>query len=280
MSPAANSTVTFNLGVNNTLGWSGTPTFVVHHCDGDSCVLTGGNLVASKPAGNCIGCVQIDTAFHVHLVAWSFQLAKNIRPANIGWLSLRLENPKDAFFAGSGVNLSLGSDSADQKVSTFEQGPKACLFGFDPIKSGEGSGLFNIVSTKDTADKSLPTLRWTTYDTDGNPVATDTISFQGQLSIVGASKSIPGPSTFEILSIFPNPSKDIFHVNYLDGQAENVKVEIINALGQIVSTIEEGNQQTGLHSVALNALTLEPGTYYCRLSSGARVCTAPMVVVK
>ncbi len=39
--PGANS-IRFNLGVNNTLGWGGTVSFVVHHCDGSTCTLNYG----------------------------------------------------------------------------------------------------------------------------------------------------------------------------------------------------------------------------------------------
>ena len=46
--PPANKTVQFNLGIDYTVGWSGTVTVTVHHCDGMDCIVTYGPWKATK----------------------------------------------------------------------------------------------------------------------------------------------------------------------------------------------------------------------------------------
>lgn len=43
-------TVAFNLGIDYTTPWTGTVTFIIKHCDGDSCVLTYGPWTPSPPS--------------------------------------------------------------------------------------------------------------------------------------------------------------------------------------------------------------------------------------
>jgi len=68
-----------------------------------------------------------------------------------------------------------------------------------------------------------------------------------------------------ISNAYPNPTNDVFSLQYELEKNEGAKVELFNAVGSLISAIfVDGNK--GVLSLSLNA---QPnGVYYYRLSNG------------
>jgi hypothetical protein len=90
------------------------------------------------------------------------------------------------------------------------------------------------------------------------------------------------PSTFTLSQNYPNPFNPSTTIAYnlsVDGQ---VTLEIINMLGQIVTTLVDENQSAGEHQVIWNAGTNDcaSGMYFYKLKVGDFSTTKKMLLVK
>jgi hypothetical protein len=62
--------------------------------------------------------------------------------------------------------------------------------------------------------------------------------------------------------------------------AAQVKLEAINVLGEVVSTLANGTLTAGIHEFNFNAGGLPSGIYFCRLSAGEKVSIMKMNLIK
>lgn len=80
------------------------------------------------------------------------------------------------------------------------------------------------------------------------------------------------------LNVFPNPASDQVRVAYdLQGQSE-VKLELINLLGERVQVIEKNNQAPGLYQDELATGELARGVYFIRLTAGGSFETQKLIL--
>jgi len=68
------------------------------------------------------------------------------------------------------------------------------------------------------------------------------------------------------LNVYPNPVTDKFSVAYSLPQSGNVKLEIINILGEKVKEISTENQ-AGRHELSIETESINAGVYFLKLSS-------------
>ncbi len=79
---------------------------------------------------------------------------------------------------------------------------------------------------------------------------------------------------------YPNPSGNIFNIySVLQGPSE-LRIEIMNAAGEIVYSDEYATQPTGEFSFTWNATNVLPGIYFCRIISENSISTAKLVLMK
>jgi hypothetical protein len=205
----------------------------------------------------------------------------------VGYVSFATADSTDTILGGSGGTWAsqvnpLDPDSSNPRVASFLQSHSVALYHLIPDSTGMYSPTFNLFigAGKNGQDRKYrPTIIRAIYDQTGGLLLVDTISLQGSSSIVGAIKS-GDANGFQIVSIYPNPSRDVTHINYVNSENEHVRLEIINTLGEVVSTVEEGMQLAGMHAATFNTQGLLTGTYYCRLSSDTKVHSAPFVIVR
>lgn len=67
----------------------------------------------------------------------------------------------------------------------------------------------------------------------------------------------------EIENIYPNPAKDFAFINFNSNIEGNVKVEIVNLLGQKMMDVYDGRVNIGVQSVTADLKGMMNGTYYC-----------------
>jgi hypothetical protein len=80
------------------------------------------------------------------------------------------------------------------------------------------------------------------------------------------------------LKVFPNPVKNTGTLYYTLTASENVSMEIIDHLGQQVSSVSIGKQAAGKHEYQFNMETLSNGVYFIRLTTGEVIETIKLTV--
>lgn len=128
---------------------------------------------------------------------------------------------------------------------------------------------------------------YTLTDSDGNVVISQTATsnpFNGSEKI-SAFKTLNTVSTetatlSESLSVYPNPATDNFVIEFELTEAAKLDINLMNAIGQKVSTIEAGNFNGGEHLINVNTAGLPSGTYFVTIRSEAGVTTKTITVSK
>jgi Zn-dependent metalloprotease len=88
---------------------------------------------------------------------------------------------------------------------------------------------------------------------------------------------------FESLSFFsnsyPNPFSNELNVSFESDKPEDFHIEVFNLYGQRVSEFE-GTSQQGINNSTINTNNLSEGTYFVRISAGAKMKTEKVVKVR
>jgi hypothetical protein len=80
------------------------------------------------------------------------------------------------------------------------------------------------------------------------------------------------------INVMPNPTSEVATVSYLVNAAADVKVNIINILGETVASFNEGNKAPGLHQIKVDAKQFAAGVYTVNFITGKQTATAKFVV--
>ncbi|MFW5701878.1 MAG: T9SS type A sorting domain-containing protein [Bacteroidota bacterium] len=83
-----------------------------------------------------------------------------------------------------------------------------------------------------------------------------------------------------LYDIYPNPAQGIVEIPFNLGEAANVRIEIHNALGQLVNVALDSYQNAGIHAVNLNTASMNSGTYYVSLVVNGERITKMLNVIK
>ncbi|MEA2939951.1 MAG: hypothetical protein QOD09_480 [Bradyrhizobium sp.] len=177
---SAVNTVKFNLGVDYTIGWVGTVTFVIHHCDGSKCTLTYGPWSASPPApfpGPSVFDISMSQEGKL------FSLGLHLKDRNwkrpIKWVSFKTADDNGQIFATSAATSSevRARTPVEANIAAAEVNQGFVLYTFaKPLEAGQTSGAFNIVVRQDSVSKNTPLAIWRTYDENGNALETGSIT--------------------------------------------------------------------------------------------------------
>jgi hypothetical protein len=81
-----------------------------------------------------------------------------------------------------------------------------------------------------------------------------------------------------ISNIYPNPVTETATISFNLLGAEKVSVEIYNALGAKVASVDNGQMVAGKHQVSFNRSSLGNGMYFAKLTAGASTATSKFVV--
>ena len=99
---------------------------------------------------------------------------------------------------------------------------------------------------------------------------TNTSAYRNSISYTriqqALNTAIYKPKAFN-LSISPNPVNTTTKVKFDIPVSGKILLKVYNSLGQPVKTLFEGEKNPGSYTIVLNASTLGPGVYYCKLGS-------------
>lgn len=119
------------------------------------------------------------------------------------------------------------------------------------------------------ASHRLAELIYTAWAQAGKPlISPDGINDRPDVSTMSLRQNIPSP--------FSAGTSIGFFVNY----PSNVLLQVLNASGQVVATLAEGNAEQGNHEVVWNAYGQPGGIYYIRLTTGKETAIKKTILIR
>ncbi|MFH0733043.1 MAG: T9SS type A sorting domain-containing protein [bacterium] len=145
---------------------------------------------------------------------------------------------------------------------------------FEKIGTINGNGNSNVVRDYTFTDSKLLTsgnyqYRLKQIDNDGSFTYTSVVDV-----VVGV------PAEFSLTQNYPNPFNPSTTINFNMPTSDNVKIVIFNALGQQITTLVNGYQEAGFHSVNFNASQLTSGIYFYQMEAGNFKAVKKMIFAK
>ena len=81
-----------------------------------------------------------------------------------------------------------------------------------------------------------------------------------------------------VSNIYPNPTTGISNIDLTLVKNANVSIQVVNMLGQVVSSEDLGYKTAGMHKLGVNASNLTGGIYFVTVKAGNSTCTSKMIV--
>lgn len=100
------------------------------------------------------------------------------------------------------------------------------------------------------------------------------------VATVDVEDESPLPAKFKLGQNYPNPFNPETTIDFSVPQKSDVRIELVNTLGQVVKEIISGNFIAGSHQVKLNASDLSSGIYFYKLIAGNFVDVKKLVLMK
>jgi len=88
------------------------------------------------------------------------------------------------------------------------------------------------------------------------------------------------PTGFALTQNYPNPFNPTTTIQYSIAKTGMVELRVYDMLGRMVSTLVQGEQTAGAHSVVFHASHLTSGVYFYTLKSGGMATTRSLVLLK
>lgn len=135
-------------------------------------------------------------------------------------------------------------------------------------------------------DIDLPAGQWIYYTVfarnNGGEYSVPTYESRDSvmLSRVGVMEDVELPHRISYLRSYPNPFNASTTLQYNLLQSSGVTIKIYNIVGQRVTTLFEGLQQAGGHSVIWDASGFPSGVYFARLEAGKRSKSVKMILLR
>ncbi len=88
------------------------------------------------------------------------------------------------------------------------------------------------------------------------------------------------PKVFSLSQNYPNPFNPSTQITFSLDKSETANLTVYNMLGQKVATLVNGNLSAGEHTVNFSADNLSSGIYIYQLSTGSRIISKKMMLLK
>jgi hypothetical protein len=83
----------------------------------------------------------------------------------------------------------------------------------------------------------------------------------------------------QLNSVSPNPADNSAAISFDSPVNGNVRIDLFNAMGQIVKNIYNDNISVGPHSITANVVDLPSGAYYCTITANGQKITKLITVI-
>ena len=88
------------------------------------------------------------------------------------------------------------------------------------------------------------------------------------------------PTNFVLYQNYPNPFNPATQIEYEIIARTHVKIEVFDAIGKRITTLADEYYEPGIYHIRFDGSTLTSGVYYCRMYSGAKTVTKPLILLK
>jgi hypothetical protein len=105
-------------------------------------------------------------------------------------------------------------------------------------------------------------------------------SIENMVVAMGDLQAYLAPSEFGLSASYPNPFNPTTSMNLSLNESGYVNVNVYNVMGQIVSTLVDGNMDAGYHTLTWNADNMPSGMYLIRVQSGSNIETQKVMLLK
>ena len=89
-----------------------------------------------------------------------------------------------------------------------------------------------------------------------------------------------GVTSYELLQNYPNPWNPITTIGYSLKENTQVKLTLLNILGEELMVLVNEEQNKGYHKLEFNGSKLSSGVYFYRLQAGDFIQTRKMILLK
>ncbi len=86
------------------------------------------------------------------------------------------------------------------------------------------------------------------------------------------------PVEYSLLQNYPNPFNPATKIEFTLKEEGPVKLAVFNVLGEKVSTLVNGEMQSGKHTISFDGSLLSSGVYFYRLSAGDKIFVKKMIL--
>ena len=99
-----------------------------------------------------------------------------------------------------------------------------------------------------------------------------------RFSLMKRSGSIP--EKYTLAQNYPNPFNPVTSISYSVPASGPVSLKVYDLLGEVVSTVVEGEHKAGFHTAQFDGSPLSSGVYFYRLSSKDHTITKKLILMK
>lgn len=107
------------------------------------------------------------------------------------------------------------------------------------------------------------------------------IDFDGSFQYSnGVEVNVFSAKDFTLTQNFPNPFNPTTTIEYGLQTKSNVKITVLNSIGQEVALLVNESKEAGYHQVQFNAVNMPSGVYFYRIQAGNFTDTKKMILLK
>jgi len=138
-----------------------------------------------------------------------------------------------------------------------------------------------VIDTMKVVDQLQPgaTYYWRVYGVNDAGTGSLGQTRKLQVSLSGVEESA-GAGAFMLSANAPNPFSGATTIGFVLARAEDVRLTVLNSLGQEIATLVSGRLPAAAHEAVWNAAGAADGVYYYRLQAGDHVETRKMILTR
>jgi hypothetical protein len=119
-------------------------------------------------------------------------------------------------------------------------------------------------------------VRLMQVDLDGTKCSSDPLRLEAASFVLSDVR----PWTYELAQNYPNPFNPSTTIKYGLPRRSHVTLTILNALGQELARLVDGEQSAGWHELRFDGAFFASGIYFCRLHAGSFAQTRKLVLLR
>jgi hypothetical protein len=182
------------------------------------------------------------------------------------------------FFKGKKVATHIKGKRYDDAISIAEEMKSEADFEEEIILADINIAIANMLKDMDNQGKGGKS--GTDYSkTLGSLLSKLTGENEPEISPADITENIL-PSRHELFQNYPNPFNPVTQIKFALAQTTDVKLNVYNISGQLVSQLASGVMNVGVHAIDFDGSKLNSGVYYYTLEVDGKAMTKKMVLTK